>query len=429
VSFICRNSPSAPSRQSLLLASSPRSIVHRPSVQMFRAAPKFRSLARPSTLYRRPLTTTAHLRRLVQPGEPVRSHTVRFQPPPLFTPLRIASFFLYSSCLVAYVWYFFPDIEIEIQEGEEAEEPRISDSEFADEDSYFIPLTWAKKLPRSFYKGSDPEWQEFVKVSKDKARHKKIQSELVKIVFDTAQKHPAFVKQLGRDTKVGQCWLDIIFPDGPPQEYARAGIEVGDDFVAYSLQRIDAQQQHRITRTLWPTAAFNGLYNSTKVLAGFQYHRLKQLLGWEIDTKPGSQDAKYQQLLQLLEAQQAQQQAAQAKTQAGAGAPESANVDKEQSSASSLFPWAKVPQPPSSIEMPIAQHIFHATLAQGKMPKKMEPPRGSFVVQGLIQLKGSRSILTLDVQAFYDPKASHFSVVNATPRTIKQRKQSPKGGN
>lgn len=250
-------------------------------------------------------------------------------------------------------------------------------------------------------------------------------AELVKIVYDTAQKHPAFVRQLGRDPKVGQCWLDIIFPDGPPQEYARAGIEIGDDFVAYSLQRIDAQQQHRITRTLWPTAALNGLYNGGKVLLGFQYHRLKQLLGWEVDSTPGSQDAKYTQLLQLLQAQQAQQ-AEQAKTQSGAGTPE---ADKSQASASSLFPWAvKVPQPPSSIEMPIAQHIFHATLAQGKMPKKMEPPRGSFVVQGLIQLKGSRSILTLDVQAFYDPKASHFLVVNATPRTIKQRKQSPKGG-
>ncbi|KAH0144265.1 hypothetical protein KCU67_g13164, partial [Aureobasidium melanogenum] len=389
---------------------------------MFRAAPKFRSLPRPSTLYR-PLTTTAHLRRLVHPNESVKSHTVRFSPPPLFSPLRIATFFLYTSCLVGYVWYFFPELEIEIQEEGEVQ---ISDSEFADENSLFIPLTWAKKLPRTFYKGSDPEWQEFVKVSKDKARHKKIQSELVKIVYDTAQKHPAFVKQLGRDTKVGQCWLDIIFPDGPPQEYARAGIEVGSDYVAYALQRIDAQQQHRITRTLWPTAAANGLYNSTKVLLGFQYHRLKQLLGWEVDSTPGSQDAKYQQLLQLLQAQQAQQ-AEQAKTQTGAGTPE---ADKSQTSASSLLPWAaKVPQPPSSIEMPIAQHIFHATLAQGKMPKKMEPPRGSFVVQGLIQLKGSRSILTLDVQAFYDPKASHFLVVNATPRTIKQRKQSPKGGN
>ncbi|KAI4730786.1 hypothetical protein E4T49_01138 [Aureobasidium sp. EXF-10728] len=391
---------------------------------MFRAAPKFRSLARPSALYR-PLSITAHLRRLAPPKDALRSHNVRFLPPPVFTPLRIATFFIYTTCLVGYVWYFFPELEIEIQEGGD-EEVQISDSEFADENSLFIPLTWAKKLPRSFYKGSDPEWQEFVKVSKDKARHKKIQSELVKIVYDTAQKHPAFVKQLGRDTKVGQCWLDIIFPDGPPQEYARAGIEVGSDYVAYALQRIDAQEQHRIVRTLWPTAAANGLYNSTKVLLGFQYHRLRQLLGWEVDSTPGSQDAKYTQLLQILQAQQAQQ-AEQTKSQAGSGTPE---ADNAQSSASSILPWAaKVPQPPSSIEMPIAKHIFHATLAQGKMPKKMEPPRGSFVVQGLIQLKGSRSILTLDVQAFYDPKASHFLVVNATPRTIKQRKQSPKGGN
>lgn len=139
---------------------------------MFRAAPKFRSLARPSTLYR-PLSTTAHLRRIARPTDPVRSHTVSFQPPPLFTPLRIATFFLYTSCLVGYVWYFFPEIEIEIQEGEEEEEEEEEDD--ADEISLFIPLTWAKKLPRSFYKGSDPEWQEFVKVSKDKARHKKIQ--------------------------------------------------------------------------------------------------------------------------------------------------------------------------------------------------------------------------------------------------------------
>jgi hypothetical protein len=149
-------------------------LFHR-SAQMFRAAPRFRSLARPSTLYR-PLTTTAHLRRLAQPTKPARSHTVSFLPLPLFTPLRIASFVLYTSCLVGYVWYFFPEIEIEIQEGgEEEEEEEHEESDFADESSLFIPLTWTKKLPRSFYKGSDPEWQEFVKVSKDKARHKKIQ--------------------------------------------------------------------------------------------------------------------------------------------------------------------------------------------------------------------------------------------------------------
>jgi hypothetical protein len=84
---------------------------------------------------------------------------------------------------------------------------------------------------------------------------------------------------------------------------------------------------------LWPTAAFNGLYNSGKVLLGFQYHRLKQLLGWEVDTTPGSQDAKYTQLLQLLQAQQAQQ-AEQAKSQpSGAGTPE---ADKSQTFAATV---------------------------------------------------------------------------------------------
>jgi hypothetical protein len=206
----------------------------------------------------------------------------------------------------------------------------------------------------------------------------------------------------------------------------RGGIEIGSDYMAYTLQRIDAQHQHRITRTLFPTAAFNGFYASAKIILGFQYHRLKQLLGWEIDPTPGSNDARYRQLLLMLEAQRV------AKTQAGlaaTGDPGTA-VDKAQDNTASLFPWAaKIPSPPSSVEMPIAQHVFKASLAQGRLPKNMEPPRGSFVVQGLIQLKGSRSILTLDVKAFYDPKASQFVVVNATHRSIKQRKQSPKGGN
>lgn len=143
---------------------------------MRRAAPKLPLLLRPSALYRRPLTT-ARLSRPVHTHNQPRSQIVRFQPPSPFTPARIATFVLYSSCLLGYVWYFFPEFEIEIQEGsaQDDDDVHISDSEFAEEDSFFIPLTWAKKLPRSFYKGSDPEWQEFVKISKDKDRHKKIQ--------------------------------------------------------------------------------------------------------------------------------------------------------------------------------------------------------------------------------------------------------------
>jgi hypothetical protein len=150
---------------------------------MFRAA--FKS---PSLLHR-PLSTTQHLRRplntfanfrrrrLIQPNEAVRSHTVRFLPPP-FTARQLVSFVLYTTCLTGYVWYFFPAVEVEVQivdDTDRGDDDQHHHDEFADEDSFFIPLTWSKKLPRSFYKGSDPEWQEFVKISKDKPRHKKIQ--------------------------------------------------------------------------------------------------------------------------------------------------------------------------------------------------------------------------------------------------------------
>ena len=36
-----------------------------------------------------------------------------------------------------------------------------------DENSFFIPAGWPSRQPRTFYKASDPEWQEFRKLSKD----------------------------------------------------------------------------------------------------------------------------------------------------------------------------------------------------------------------------------------------------------------------
>lgn len=39
-----------------------------------------------------------------------------------------------------------------------------------DMDSWFIPMQYPFPLPRSFYRQSDPEWQEFVKMSWDEDR-------------------------------------------------------------------------------------------------------------------------------------------------------------------------------------------------------------------------------------------------------------------
>ena len=39
-----------------------------------------------------------------------------------------------------------------------------------EDDTFFIPLGFAYELPKQFYKGSDPEWQSFIALSKSEHR-------------------------------------------------------------------------------------------------------------------------------------------------------------------------------------------------------------------------------------------------------------------
>lgn len=43
-----------------------------------------------------------------------------------------------------------------------------------DEDKVFIPLSWPFLRPGEFYSGSDPEWEEFKKFSKDPQKIKEL---------------------------------------------------------------------------------------------------------------------------------------------------------------------------------------------------------------------------------------------------------------
>lgn len=380
---------------------------------------------------------------------------------PWFTWKKTITWAVYFSLPYAYWQYVnqFIDIhieEIEVEEeqathkqGEwETQEEDSEEDEFAEEDNTFIPMTWPTKLPRSFYKGSDPEWQEFVKIAKDKPRHKKLQDELVAVVFNGAKQHPRVAMSIGKDLKVGRYWLEISFPDGPPQEYVRSGIEIGDDFVAWSPQKLSPENHFRLTRALWPKATFDGVYNTAMIFTGIQYRRLKQALGWE-EVNPASVEERFKVALEQMEAKKA------GKGRGGSpvggnpqpspeGTPGSlvsvssaANEAQSSPRASedrSALPWMlSMPLPASEdlvnpTDVQIAKSVFVHSLMKNWNPKKMEPPRGSFVVQGLVEIKGSKGKIMFDVQSCYDPKESKFVSVNAGMRSTKLWNQSPKGG-
>ena len=66
---------------------------------------------------------------------------------------------------------------LETAQGESAEEEEGVDiPDEIPEDAFFIPLGFARKKPKAFYKKTDPEWQSFVAFSKDKKRAQFIRS-------------------------------------------------------------------------------------------------------------------------------------------------------------------------------------------------------------------------------------------------------------
>lgn len=78
----------------------------------------------------------------------------------------------YTSLIVVVYATLFEDDEDDEGVGEEEREakPEVGNesNEAREEDTIFIPLGFAYKLPQKFYKGTDPEWQSFVQLSQNR---------------------------------------------------------------------------------------------------------------------------------------------------------------------------------------------------------------------------------------------------------------------
>jgi hypothetical protein len=60
--------------------------------------------------------------------------------------------------------------------GQSGEVPR---EEIANDDALFIPLAWSRLQKGELYTTSDPEWQEFVKLSNNKKKLQQLRGEIL----------------------------------------------------------------------------------------------------------------------------------------------------------------------------------------------------------------------------------------------------------
>lgn len=312
-------------------------------------------------------------------------------------------------------------------QGDEAE-----DEEEEEEALLFFPTGFSRARPRTYYKGSDPEWQAFIRVTKDPRQMQKIRSDLVTMTREHFSKMPKMDALLGKiDTTKGATWIDITFPEGPPVEYERPGIVLTEDLtLRKGVQSVDSRHHEKLANVLMPTAVADSVYSDMKRRLHYQWLGLKRYAGFEVKQSP------VENMMRGLPSPPSKATSATQPTVGSTtlGAPTAADAEKQAQPLTPSAPTigtltnlaAILPDPEQAPTMKLS-HLRNM-MRRHRKHVDHTPPRGTILVTGLIELIGNRAKLVLDVTACYDPSMARYVRVDIDIRSAKRAKQGPRGG-
>jgi hypothetical protein len=260
----------------------------------------------------------------------------------------------------------------------------------------------------------------------------------------------------GTGMKLRRYWLDIDFPTHPPPEFERSGygiwlrfkeelltisrIEIADDYIAWSTMSVDSGTVFKIRSALWPSALAKSFWSFIKVMVTDDAKKVARIIGLPSGAPPPTIDqllARHQQIMkggpptkdgppkakqpQLLGDSQNTMMPVPANTSVT-----SKPTLAEEESESKL----------KKIVLGVTSHYergltaFKMKLKQTWRPAPNYPPRGSIMVQGLVEIDSPRAWLVFDVKAAWDPKTKTYDSrsLHIALRRMQAKRQAPVGG-
>jgi hypothetical protein len=335
----------------------------------------------------------------------------------------------------------------------------------------FIPFPGTtKQLQPQPYRGSDPEWQEFIRFSKDQAQAKRVRGEIFprqylrqllnggrwvgRICEDSRRETSGLDDALweGDEVKKILAWCGLS-PACPtrirsigvghsllrPDEYSWQlwSIEITDDYIAWAQVPVDSLTVFRIRQAMWPSALVKSFWSFTKVMVVDDVKRIAGMLGISQTPPPPLEQilARHQQLIKgpapTKDGPPARPQAVGDATKAitGAAAPEKSAMTGKGSEEMESSPGTRT-------AMAFHAHFFRAIMAfktklsQTWRPAPNYPPRGSILVSGFVELDSPKAWLVFDVKAAWDPKTREYDArsMHLQLRRMQLKKQGPAGG-
>jgi hypothetical protein len=245
-----------------------------------------------------------------------------------------------------------------------------------------------------------------------------------------AAQSPPYKVRLGKiDTTKGKMWIEFKFPDGPPIEFERPGIELTEGLEWRKATRpVEDIHHQRLNRILFPTEVANALYQDTTKKADKTWKDFKVYMGWAQESKAET----VQQIVQRIDAI--------GKSTSNAATPSTTPNPLAESSAKDTQQPATPPAAPvdglaekgfvlpDPKKMTLDLSQFRADFKKAFKPYPLQPPRGTFMVLGLIEVYGDKARMTLHVTAAYDPKQGRYVSMKGVVWNYVEHRQQPKGG-
>ncbi|KAI0169969.1 hypothetical protein GGR52DRAFT_552387 [Hypoxylon sp. FL1284] len=338
-------------------------------------------------------------------------------------------------------------------------------AEEAEEDEwpgYAIPLPFTTRMVDSPpYKGTDPEWQTYIKLNKNKELLLNVRADLAELVRKTATMSSSLVRRCGPEMKVGKYWLDIQYPFRPPPGFVRKDLYIEGYNISIVDERVDTVTAIWTSRALFPSVLTMSIWSFSATLMKQNALNLAKLFGYDQSSSP---TPPLQQAIERVQQQIKKPTAkpnsqgpgslppasAQASDGSSTGStstvekrPAESTPDPESSSAPPssgvipIVPDAESSKPKSVRDLPVIKHTkehtsdawgaFKGKFAQMWRPIRGVPPRGAIYLSGLVEIETPRAIVTIDCYAWWDPKTKTFDAKTASfrVRTLRMRNQSP----
>ncbi|KAJ5088139.1 hypothetical protein N7456_011755 [Penicillium angulare] len=285
----------------------------------------------------------------------------------------------------------------------------------------FVPLTWSWLEEGELYAASDPEWQEFVKISKDRAKLQKLRNELAAIVLENASGQLSQV--LGGPLSLTGFWLVHQFPHRAPPEYMRSGIEFADDSVSWVTRSIDPEVGDRLQMFMKPVHVALAIKDAYLVLFKRKLARFQGQSSEPLDLLNNNRVLSSEDDLGPVVNQHGQPTPPQKPDESSANRP--LNGSLHPSLVISLLQRLPLPDIGPGSDLHLAAIAFRLRLNEYLSQTQQTPLRGAFFISGPVGLKGPKGFCRLEVRGEYDPAKPGWRTVRMTLRDINFRKQRP----